>query len=200
MPQIAVDIVLLPPPPIMQICIDINEQKQSQSFQHLNSKDNWPHISLAMGILDTKDLIKAKEILDKLPHDFTKLDLELTKISYIVASDNKKSHAFDVAVTRELQNLHNKIMNEFSGILIYDQVNSDMFFTAPGEKIDDVTLYWVKNYPEKSFNNFQAHISLKCRHAEYKLTPISFVAETLALCRLGNFGTCRQILHSVKLK
>lgn len=199
MSKIAVDIVLLPPKEIMQICIDLN-RKDAKNYQAFNLKDNLPHISLAMGVLDTKNLQVAKERLDNISNNFLGLELELTEISYTVTPSKKKSYEFRIGITPELQELHNTIMRDYSDIFNYDVVTLDMFYSDPGEQMNEISCYWVKNYPKKSFENFSAHISLKCRNANYPNTPVKFTANDLALSQLGNFCTCRKILHSVKLK
>lgn len=200
MPKIAVDIVLLPPEEIMQICIDLNRKKDAESYQTFNLKDNLPHISLAMGVLDTEDLQLAKEKLDKISNDFLKMKLELTEMSYTVTPSKKKSYEFRVSITPELQKLHNTIMKDYSDIFSYDEVNLDMFYSDPNEQMNKISCYWPKNYPSKSFENFSAHISLKCRNANYSNTPVKFTTKDLVLSQLGNLCTCRKILHSTKLK
>ena len=196
----AIDIVLLPPENIMKLCIDLNRKDNADSYQTINLKDNLPHISLAMGVLDENDLESAKNLLSKISNDFLVLNLELFEMYYGVTPDNKKSYAFRVGITEELQNLHNKIVSDFSKILSHNKVSIDMFYFDPNETMDEISSYWVQNYPKKSFENFSAHISLKCRNAEYNNTPVKFTANDLAICYLGNFCTCRKILHSVKLK
>lgn len=200
MSKIAADIILLPPKEIMQICIDLNRNKEAGSYQTFNLRDNLPHISLAMGVLDTENLQLAQKKLDKISNAFSKLKLELTEMSYTVTPSKKKSYELRVSITPELQELHNTIMKDYSDIFSYDEVNLDMFYSDPGEQMNEISCYWPKNYPNKSFENFSAHISLKCRKADYPNTPVKFTAEDLALSQLGNFCTCRKILHSTKLK
>lgn len=200
MSKIATDIVLLPPKEIMRICVRLNHAKNAESFQTFNLNNNLPHISLAMGVLNTADLNKAKENLEKISKNFSPLKLELTKIHSHATPDNKKSYDFRVSITDELQKLHNQIVSDYAAILSHDIVSLDMFYSDKNEPLDEISCYWVKNYPNKAFENFSAHISLKCRNVSYRLDmPIKFKADEIALCHIGNFCTCRKILSSVKL-
>ena len=61
MSRIAIDIVLLPPEKIMDLVIAINkeEAKKGNSKGELNKVDFLPHLSLAMGTIEEKNLEKV---------------------------------------------------------------------------------------------------------------------------------------------
>ena len=199
MSKIAIDIALLLPNEIMDLCISFNPKDATEPYQTLNKTSVLPHLSLAMGVIDEIDLPKAKDTIDSISFYHKKLNLELTELYYSLTPENKKSYGFRTIITPELQNLHNEIIKNFAGLLSYDKVNIDMFYNETNERMNDVSTFWVKRYPESSYDKFSAHISLRSGNGETVNFPKLFTASHLALCHLGNFCTCRNILHSNNL-
>lgn len=196
--KIVVNILLLPPIDIMKLCVKINQQKGSENYQNLDTETNPPHITLDMGSLDAKNLPLAKEKISRIAKNFSKLKLTLSEIYYEIRSNNKKSYYFELEIIPELRRLHEDIMNDFSKIFTNNNISVDMFFPNESEKIDEESCRWVEDYPNKTFKNFNPHISLKCRNGRYEGGPIKFPADKLTLCHMGNFCTCRKILFSTK--
>jgi hypothetical protein len=64
------------------------------------------------------------------------------------------------------------------------------------------TLEWIRNYPQKAaFEGFSPHITLGYGQATTEtLFPIFFTVSQLALCHVGNHGTCRSVLLSVGIQ
>jgi len=192
-----IDIVLLPPENIMDICIKINKQ-DPHAFSDLNKKNNFPHISLAMGAVKTKKLPTIKNTIKKITSSFKPINLKIIKASYIITPANIKSYQLNFEKNNAIIKLHISIMNNLADFLTYD-VQSDMFYKDNHEKIDEVSMHWVKTYKAKAGNpnNFNPHISLKCTKTDYKNFPIKFKASQLAICSMGKHGTCREILFKI---
>ncbi len=202
MTKIAVDVALLLPEKINKICIGINKHKNADAFFRLNEKDSFPHITLAMGVIDERDLPKAEERLSKIAEKFSSLDLEIEIIDFTIMPqpENKKSYQFTLKLTQELKALHAMIMKELLPLFSYD-VKLYMFY-KDDETLHEVSMFWVKNYAKnhQTSEDFKAHISLKCRSAQFNKFPIKFSASKLALCHLGDYCTCRKILFSTNIK
>ncbi len=200
MSKIAIDVVLLPPEKIMDICIDINK-KDPNAFSKLNKEDNLPHITLVMGIVDSEELTKIDEILEEVALNFSAIELDIIGISYIVTPDNVKSYQFDFKENNDIKRLHKILMKKLLPFLS-DDVKLEMFYKENNEEIDKVSMHWVKMYKEKHGDpkNYEPHISLKCTQAEYNSFPIKFTASRLAICHLGNYCTCRKIFYKTELK
>jgi len=194
-----IDIVLLPPENIMDICIKINSQ-DPHAFSNLNKKNNFPHISLAMGAIETKKLPAIKNIVKKIAESFKPISLKIIKTSHIITPANIKSYQLNFEKNNKITKLHISIMNNLKNLLTYD-VQPDMFYKNTSEEIDEVSMHWVKTYKSKASNpnNFNPHISLKCTKADYKNFPVKFNASQLAICHMGKHGTCRKLLSSTLL-
>ena len=197
--KIAVDVALLLPEKINRICIGINAKKDSKSF--FNGKNNHPHITLALGAIDEKDIPKAVSMLARIAKEFPALRLETKKIGCDITPNGKESAHFAIEPNEELSRLRKQIMTEFLPFFSY-KIRLEMFCRDPGEKLNGVSKYWVENYGKKfvSGKKHHPHISLKCGKAECKKIPIRFRVSKIALCRLGNYCACREILASVKLE
>ncbi len=200
MVKIAIDVALLLPDEINNICIEINRNSNADAFSDLSKNNNHPHITLAMGVVDEENLPKIESKLKDISRDFSSLKLEIAELYFEMTPEKKKSYGFTVILTDELKKLHRVIMKELFPIFSYD-VNNNMFFLDSDENFNEVSKYWVKNYGEKHSdpNNYHPHISLKCRKADYTNFPIKFTASKLAVCQLGNYCTCRKTFTIIDL-
>jgi len=189
MSKIAIDVVLLPPEDIMDKAIDINKHLADDPIQ-LDKENCLPHVSLCMGVVDEKNLPKIKAIIDEIGKHFSALSLTIDKINA------EKYCCFDVTNTEDLQRLHETIMTELLPSLSYDAL-PEMCFSPP---VAAKTLFWINEYRgQSSFENFYPHITLGTTPIKNKTVNIPFTASKLAICHLGNYCTCRKILHTVTL-
>ena len=193
----AVDIVLLPTEAMMDKAIEVNAElvKKFGKKIVLNKENCLPHISLAMGCVDEKDIADVEKVLKPIAEQYPLGDLSVIGITVNLAGE--KVSVFEVGKTEELQLLHEKVMEKLAPYLSCD-VTADMI---AGAEVEESTLLWIKNYPEKSsFSNFSPHITIGYGEMNNFSFPIKFGVSRLALCHLGNHCTCREIIVSTKLK
>ena len=63
---------------------------------------------------------------------------------------------------------------------------------------DDVS--WVAGFRgSSSYERFHPHITLGHASRLPRVEPMVFDAESIALCRLGRFCSCREVLHAWRL-
>jgi 2'-5' RNA ligase len=195
----AVDAVLLPDEVMTDRAIEVNAELVERFGKKiaLNKENCLPHISLAMGCVDEKDIAAIEKVLNGIAKECSLADLRVIGMETTVNSAGEKVSVFEVEKTRQLQLLHEKVMERLAPYLSYD-VSGEMIYGAGAE---ESTLLWIKNYREKSsFANFQPHITIGYGEVENGPFPIKFAALKLALCHLGNHCTCREILASIKLE
>jgi len=200
MSKIAIDVVLLPPDNIVDVCIFLNKQDPNP-FSVLNKIDNFSHITLFMGIADEDQLLEIEKILKNIANDFNPLVLEIIDMYVEVTPDGRHSQELVISPTSELVRLHSILMNRLSQFLS-EEVDIGMFYKDSEEKLHEASVFWVKNFKKNNLNpiKFSPHISLKCGRAQYDNYPIEFKVVRLALCRLGDYCTCRKILKEVELR
>ena len=200
MVKIAVDVVLLPSEPVMDKAIEANREllKQYPDKITLNKEKCLPHISLAMGCIDNKDIIRIENILQNVAGSYSPGKIYMKGIEVGTNARNEKVSLLQLKKTTQLQSLHEILMRKLTPYFSYD-VSAEMVLSPPVANIS--TLLWIRNYPEKSsFEKFSPHITLGYGHIEGVSFPPEFTAPRLALCHLGNHCTCRKILTSTALQ
>jgi 2'-5' RNA ligase len=200
MSRIAVDVVLFPDEAMANKAIEVNADlvKKFGNEIVLNKKNCLPHISLAMGCVEEKDIVSIQEVLEEIAKETSLSVLKVLGIRSSVNSKGQTVSVFEVERTSQLQSLHEKIMD---GLALYltDDVTEDMIYG--NEEVAASTLLWIRNYCKKSsFEKFFPHITIGYGQTEYQMQPVTFTASKLALCHLGNHCTCRKVLVSIELQ
>ena len=193
----AVDVVLLPDEAMTDKAIEANAELVAKFGAEivLNKVDCLPHISLAMGCIDEKDIASVERILRSSAKECSLSDLTVSGVRTTVNSRGEAVSVFEVEKTVELQLLHQEVMEELGPYLSYD-VRSDMIYGD--EEVSETALLWIKNYREKSsFDNFFPHITIGYGEMSNLSFAMKFTASRLALSQLGNHCTCRKILASI---
>jgi 2'-5' RNA ligase len=196
----AIDIVLLPDEIMTKVAIESNAKLVKKFGQKivLNKNNCLPHISLAMGCIDDRDIAAVEGVLKSITKGCPLGDLKILGVRSSQNAVGEIVSAFEVEKTEELQSLHETIMERLAQYLSSDvtaeEINDD--------EVAETTLSWIKNYREKSsFGKFFPHITIGYGELSNFLSfPTKFTASRLALCHLGNRCTCRKILISVELK
>ena len=199
MARIAVDVVLLPSRAMMEKAIEANRRlpKPSGSKIVLNKESCLPHISLAMGCIEEKDIDRLDKVLQEIAGQYSPLQLKVTDIGVATNSMGEKVSALRIEKSETLQSLHEEVMQELARHFSYD-VTAEM---VSGAAVSESTLLWIRNYPEKSsFEKFFPHITIGYGEIREFSCPIEFTASELALCHLGNHCTCRKVLASARLQ
>ncbi len=196
MTKIAVDVVLLPSDEMMDKAINANAElvEKFGSEIVLNKKNCLPHISLAMGCIEERDIPSIEKVLEPIVKEYTPENLTVSSVRTSINTKGEKASVFEIEKTEKLQSLHEKVMKKVKPFFSYN-VTEDMIYDA---EVAESTLLWIKNYPEKaSFANFLPHITIGYGQIENGPFPIEFTASRLALCHLGNHCTCRKNLVAI---
>lgn len=190
---------MLPSEEIIQEAIKLNLSltiKFPDETVQFNKKDCIPYISLLMGALDADNIDKSRQILISIVKGSKPLKLEIDKIDLGIDPKDFITSTFHIKKTKELQALHETIIDNFSN-LIFNNTKLENFFDYKNVEPGIVT--YVNSFKEKSsFENYNPHITIGFGKIELKV-PQYFEASRLAICHLGNNGTCRKILTEINL-
>lgn len=200
MAKIAVDVVLLLSEEMADKTIAANKEllKRNAAKIVLDKESCLPHISLAMGCIDEKDIDEVDEILKIIAQQSPLGQLSVRGIYTGTNRAGEKVSVFQIEKTEALQTLHEEVMQRLERYFSYD-VKAEMVLSS--SETSESTLDWIKNYPEKSsFEKFFPHITIGYGEINNFSFPIKFAVSKLALCHLGNHCTCRKILISADLK
>ena len=199
MTQIAVDVVLLPSQKLMDKAIEANRElsKQHPNKIILDKENCLPHISLAMGCIDRKDIADIENILRETAEKYRTGPLHVTGVHIEKNSAGEKVSVLQIKKTETLQLLHEQIMHKLVDFF-NNEVTADMILSDT--PVGESTLLWIKNYSGKSsFGNFFPHITLGYGQIENRFSLTKFTVSKLALCHLGNHCTCRKVLATAEL-
>jgi len=200
MAEIAVDAVLLPSEEMADKAIEANKEllKQCPDKIVLDKEGCLPHISLAMGCIDEKDIADIDKALQAIAKQTSLGRLSVIDIHTSENSAGEQVSVLQIERTEALQSLHEEVMRRLAPYFNYD-ATADMVLSPP--MASESTLAWIKSYSVKSsFEKFFPHITIGYGEINNFSFPIKLTASKLALCHLGNHCTCRRILASAELK
>ena len=195
----AVDFVILPPQPVVDLTISLNKKFCNDSIIVLDKDHCFPHISMLMGCIRSDQLDIATTLLKKVALNHKAMMLEMSRIS-TVDTNSGVVMALDVEANEALNRMHEKLVETFVPLITRDATHSDMF---DGSHTNVSTLNWINNFVEQSCaENFWPHITIGYLkdNGISDIEPISFRASRIAICHLGSYCTCRRILTEVSLK
>jgi len=197
--SIAIDIVLLPPDKVMQICKKINAKLWSQTKIGFPFDDtHLPHISLMQQYVKTNQLVEVGNVIELIASKTKSLSLKITGIE-TEEFDGSNVSSFEITKSAEILKLHESLLQAME--LYSTTGDQKSWYQDPGEIIVDAILDYTNSFREKySHDKFQPHITLGFGPTPIFNQPLSFTASRLAICRLGNNDTCRKILKEWVLK
>ena len=197
--RIAVDVVLLPDDAMTDRVIEINREivREGSNEIVLNRSDRLPHLSLAMGCIDSRDVAAIRDVLEQLANESPVKRLTATGIETSMNSRGQATSLVAIERTEELRRLHEQVLEGMKRFFSHDTAGVRFYDDA----VTETTLDWVRNYPQKAgCERFHPHITLGYGRPTPGLAfPLAFAPSRLALCHLGNHATCRRVLTAVDL-
>ena len=185
--KVAIDIALLLPEDINNICFEINQTTNIENYVNFN--DGYqPHITLGMGSIMKKDLDVFIFEISKIINSFV--------ISNIII-DNLRSgkyFTFKIRKTQNLMDFHNSIFNVLKKYDTSFVEYSNFFELAENSAIVD----WLNNFEINSaYEKYDPHITLGLNNNSKinKEFPIIFKPLSVGIFHLGKHGTCKKKLY-----
>ena len=200
MPKLAIDVVVLPDAKMSSKAVEVSKLQSEKSNGKilLNSENCLPHISLAMGVIDEKNVKEASGIIKEIASQFEIFELKVSKYRNSITPKGNIVSEFAIGKTDNLYDLHVTVMKKLGHLLTCDDATVGMVCSPP--KVEEITLHWIKGFlRNSSFKNYKPHITLGFGQIENVEIPISFKPGALALCHLGNYCTCKKVLYSTDL-
>lgn len=192
--KIAIDIVLLLPPEIIEKCVSVNSKLDNSKYVSFSDGYN-PHITLGMGCVWKKDLENLKIEIDKLTLNIKKLYLTIPDFT------GKSFFSFVIASSAELTELHKSIMDIMKKFSSYGDADFTMFNESEKVKEDSSLVKWISNFnTEHAFDLYDPHITLGKGEKPVFDFPINFEVSKVGLFHIGQRGTCKEKLVEFDLK
>lgn len=199
---IAVDIALIPPAEVRSEVGRINRTLIRRSRDRgvlLGPGGGIAHITLAMAPVRAADLPAVCDRLGDVWARHQPLGLTLTGVSSVMTAPGHPVSGFDVAPEPALRALHDEVVRGLAPFALAETAPS-MLSVRGGETPDAGILKYVREFgTAHAGDRYSPHITLGVGEAGDQDTrlplPYRFTAETVAVCHLGNGGTCRAVLR-----
>ena len=185
---VAMDVAVLPPPDVTDRAVRLSAALPADPHGFHLDADHLPHITLSQSFVREDELEMAFERVTGVLRGRGRLRLRVT-------GGGKGSSSVWMAVERtpELNELHEGVMHALVGV--ERPGGTPAAFVDGDGRVGDVL--WVTGYRLKSsFSAWEPHITLGHGDDPPSIEPFSFTADTVAVCHLGRFCTCRRILRS----
>jgi 2'-5' RNA ligase len=199
------DIVILPPSPAWEYCIELSERirKYYDSKLVLGEKHNLPHISLLHTAIPERNLKLLKKRLSFIAQKARPFKVYIGKL---LAYPEFGSLALEILPKDAFVPLHEAVISATKDIIDYsfDYRAAWGSRTLPKKMrkyIEDYTTPGVKEY-------FVPHITLGYLEDKEKVLEVAktvkaksqeFMLERITVCGLGENHTCQTILFSISL-
>jgi 2'-5' RNA ligase len=191
----AIDIVLLPSEEMLDKAIAINREllhRGEPKKMLLNKSDCLPHVSLLMGCVAEQSLPALSQSLLEIASRHAAFHLQVTEVQ-----QEGNSTVLHIEKDGRLQELHESLIEQCAPYLSFD-ARAEMLYTPP--EVGEISIQYINNFLKNaSFTNYSPHITVGSGEYKEAELPIPFVAATLAICHLGNYCTCRELLFHVQL-
>lgn len=184
--KIPVDIVLLPSVPIRDLAIQLSNAAYTKGENPIlrGINDRIPHISLLMGCLHQENKEALVQAVDHIAKKTQPLPL-----SIIDQYCTNEHGGLEVEKNKQLTTLQEEIIVACSPLLHTDCSLADLVEEEP---LDSDAKIYVNDFISGSVGeNFWPHITTHHKTPANLTFPIHFTGARLAICPMGNHGTCR---------
>jgi len=192
----AIDVVLLPDEAMTEAVIEANRGLLVGGAGEivLGRADRVPHISVAMGCVETERINVIGEKVSDVWESFGGSWVRNLKAAGVTVVSNRfgeKVSSFVVAKSRGLQKFHEAIIHALADDVSYE-VNDEMLAS---EAVSATTLEWIRHFSHySSFERYMPHITIGYGEVSEVYGVIDFSAIKIGIFWLGNHCTCRELL------
>ncbi len=187
---LAVDVALLLPPAAQEVVALLNAQLAGPPDGFRFDAGHLPHVTLVQQFVPAADLPLAAAETGAVLAAFAPLTLAAERLA-----SSGPTTSLVLGATEPLADLHRRLMDRLAP---FDMAagGADAFVTddAPPRQRD---VEWVTRFrTAAAYGAFEPHVTLGAGLLDAPAPGLEFTAARVALCRLGRFCTCRQVLAS----
>jgi hypothetical protein len=204
---IAIDILIEPDRAMTEKAKSVNARlRRNHPDGFAFDESHVPHITLAQRYVRASDLDGLASALTEALRSGPTLPLELRATGY--ASNASSTTSVVVCVVQrslDLLELASKVLDAVRPYAVAGGT-ANAFFGAPGEEIDPETIRYVEDFePACTGQRYDPHVTLGAGRPDFverlssePFEEFTFSGPKLAIYQLGNFGTARKLLWSMK--
>ncbi|MDI3507222.1 MAG: hypothetical protein PWR21_1253 [Methanoculleus sp.] len=194
---VAVDVVLLPPGPIMDMAIGVNRTLLAGNADggiRLDRETCPPHISVAMLPARREDIPEITAKVDRIARRCSPMTLTADAVAKHRASTGETVSVFHILRAEILQLFHKTVMNALKQYPA-PSAGPPMFVGETSASSVDCLLRFPKT---AAYEHYSPHITLGLGDLPGLIPgigfPIRFEVTRAAVCHLGNHCTCKRVL------
>lgn len=195
---IAIDVALMLPPEVEDLAMGLNKEliagQRAEGLVPaivLDKNPCLPHASLVMAAVSRANVEKIAGELRELVNGLMPMELKIIGTYHMGTNEKPYFSGLEIEKNYKLQKLHEEIARVTKPYHVRD-VNKEMFITG-AETDDFIPPYVGSFFDEQCGEKFWPHITVG--HGELSnVLPQSFVVSAVAICHLGRWGTCREVL------
>jgi hypothetical protein len=199
---VALDVVILPPGPIMDMAIGANRILLAGTPGggiRLGEEDSLPHISVAMFPVRREDIPEITAKVDRIARRCSPMALTIDTIAKHRVRTGETVSVFHIPRPEILQLFHKTVMNAITPYTA-PPAGPGMFAGEASASSLDCLLRFPKT---SAYERYSPHITLGFGDLPELIPgidfPVRFEATKAAICRLGNHCTCRGVLARFNL-
>ncbi|MBT0732876.1 2'-5' RNA ligase family protein [Methanoculleus bourgensis] len=199
---VAIDVVILPPGPIMDMAIGANRILLAGTPGggiRLERGDCLPHISVAMFPARREDIPEITAKVDRIARRCSPMALTIDTIAKHRVRTGETVSVFHIPRPEILQLFHKTVMNAVKSYTA-SPAGPEMFAGEASADSIDCLLRFPKT---SAYERYSPHITLGFGDLPELIPgidfPVRFEATKAAICRLGNHCTCRGIIAGFDL-
>ncbi len=194
---VALDIALLLDPELDALCRGLNSAKGAEPFSDLRKPDNYPHVTLAMGVFREEEIPAITEEL-QFAAGFLPMRVCVNKLYRKVSEQIGQEYQLFLRREQQLTNIHSAVMDRLKPYMVCVPSSQNMFVVDRDEVWEPNTTHWVDGFRHKRLEDYRPHISLKCRNSALDVPlPIEGRGDRIVIARIGNYCSCRDVLSRV---
>ena len=193
-PLLALDIAILLPPDASASVELLNKQLSAPPDGFRFSARHLPHISLVQQFSPTTELTVIEQTIADVISKHPPIALTLASIA-----TSETTSSLTVTPSPVLDTLHRRLMDQLAifDVGLGDErafINTDATPTDAARRRD---ITWVSQFrTEAAYDAFAPHVTLGVGAAKTTIPKTTFTASVIALCILGRFCTCQEVLAS----
>ena len=196
-PLVALDVaILLPPEPAASVELLNKRLKAPPEGFRFNDR-HLPHISLVQQFSPTTELNAIQEAVGHVVREHPSFEVTLASVT-----SNERTASLTVTPSSVLDTLHRRLMDQLAAFDV--GVGDERAFTRSDSKSASAPrardISWVNQFrTEAAYDAFTPHVTLGIGTLKTTRSTVTFTVSSLALCVLGRFCTCQEVVASWKL-
>lgn len=200
MSQIVISVALLPPDEIVDAAREANRRLWQESrFGFVFDETHLPHLTLAQLFLDASRFSDVEATVDAVARASGRLQVELLEVRAYPSPMGIPFSEWTMRLTPDLLALHEQVITGLDGLRDYSGTAEAFYGGVDAELVESHIRYVEQFAVIAGGARFRPHITLGAGTLSMKVPFDSFRVSRMAVCHLGQYWTCRRVLHENRL-